>query len=196
MDRDKQTAVLPEENIFGAVAVMDVEVVNGDSFEALGARLKGGDCNRIKIAKAHRLSAGRVMTGWSHQAETDFAGTRRVQGLQCAADGAPGVIGDIRISGRVGIEIGRRVNVFEMFGGMCTEQNGVIDRERFGPCDGQGALRTQRVEGSRDALRSFGVAAAGVFDATFVRDDFHFEACSAEHYTNDIELNKEFQTGS
>jgi hypothetical protein len=45
-------------------------------------------------------------------------------------------------------------------------------------------------------LRPLGVAARRIFGATRVGDDFHFERRFQKHYTNDIELNKEFRTGS
>ena len=196
MDRGKQTAVLAEQDVFGAVAVVDVEVVDGNAFEALRARFQGGNRNGVEIAEAHCLIACGVMTGWSHQAETDFAGTGAVQSLQCATDGASRVIGDVRVSRRVGVEVGCRKKVFDMFGCMCTEQNGIVNGQRVGPGEVECFFPAQFVDGARDALRPFGMAARGVFGATRVGDDFHFEPVSDKHYTNDIELNKEFQTGS
>jgi hypothetical protein len=91
-------------DVFGAVSVMDIEVEDGDSFDARLDRCQSGNGDRVEIAESHGLCRGGMMSGRAHQAQSGMALAGRSHGAKGSADGLSRVLADPRIAGRVGIE--------------------------------------------------------------------------------------------
>jgi len=70
------------EDGLGAVAVVGIEIPDGDTGDAAGAGGKGGDGDVVEIAKTHRLGGRRMMTGRAHEGEGAFAGEGEFGGGQ------------------------------------------------------------------------------------------------------------------
>ena len=69
MDRGEGDPRIPSHNGFGAVAVMRVEIPDGDALGAAGQCVERGHGDVIEKAKTHRLVAGGVMPRRTHQAK-------------------------------------------------------------------------------------------------------------------------------
>ncbi len=173
MDGEKRGAGPVEQNGFGAVAVMHVEIENGDPLCAGGGSFEHGDGDVVQVTKAHRPVAGGVMTGRSHQTENAFALARGGQRGERGGSGGAGETGDVFVKRRVGVKIHRLVQVREMFRRMSAKDLCIAHLARFGPFDGQFGLVAQEFECGEDAQRAFGMAGMGIGGAAFVSDDFH-----------------------
>ena len=79
MKRDREHARVVAEQRLGAVAVMDVEVDDGDALQTeLVLRVAGGDRDVAEDAEAHRLRLERVVPWRSHEREPpDLHGSDR-----------------------------------------------------------------------------------------------------------------------
>lgn len=108
-----------------------------------------------------------------HQAEGHFAGAGRLQGLEGAARGTPGVRGNVGISRRVGVMVRGLVEALQVLRGVGAEERSVGDGERFAPRQREGRLGLEGLQGGEDAPGVFGMARRGVFGATYVRYNFH-----------------------
>ena len=64
--------------VFRAVAMVRVEIPDGDTFRAILKRIERGNGDVAEIAETHRLVARRVMPGRTHQAEAQLAAAERV----------------------------------------------------------------------------------------------------------------------
>ena len=97
-----------EEDRFGSVAMMHVEVVDRDAFGAGRQGLQGGDRGGAEVTKSHRVIFRRMMARRTEQAEGDVAFAAFFERRQGSADAARGVIEDAGMRRGVSIEIFRR----------------------------------------------------------------------------------------
>lgn len=70
MNRRESDLRMASDNRFRAVAMVGVEIPDRDPLRSVREGIERSDRDVIKEAKAHRLIAGRVMPGRSHQAES------------------------------------------------------------------------------------------------------------------------------
>src|SRR6185437_8946272 len=85
-----QHARVVAENGLRAVAVVDVEIDDGDTVETVRTeRVRGGGRDTVEQAEAHRFVAGRVVSGRTHRAER-AAGFAGEHGVGCGTCGAGG----------------------------------------------------------------------------------------------------------
>jgi len=176
----KSSAGVVQENGFGAVAVMDVEIEDGDPFCAGGQGFEDGDGDGVQVAKAHADIARGVMTGRAHEAEGAFAGARRGQRGQSAANRTARVVRDAGMPGRVAIEVLIFLQARDEGGAVGAENGGFSDRQGFGPSEGQFQLVAKTFKRAADAGGALGMGGTGVIDALFVGNNFHraFAFCS------------------
>ena len=80
-----------EQDGFGAVAMMHVEIKNGDTLCARGRRFKHGDGDVVQIAEAHGMFLRGVMAGRAHEAENPFARAGGVHRVHSSRSGSAGV---------------------------------------------------------------------------------------------------------
>src|SRR2546430_12089477 len=97
MNREKRRAVAGQQNVFGAVAVVNIKIKDGDAFDSGGQRLECRDRDVAEITKAHDAVARGVMPGRTHEAENGFATARAMHCYEGGAYGRARVIGDTRI---------------------------------------------------------------------------------------------------
>ena len=88
MDGEEGDPGLIEQNGFRAIAVMHVEIKNGNALGTGRQSFPCGNGNVVQITKTHRLFAGGVVAGRTHEAEDVFAVTRGFQGIQRGGGGA------------------------------------------------------------------------------------------------------------
>ena len=155
MDGKEGATGFVKKNLLRAVAVVNVEIKNGHALESGRARLQRGDGDGVEIAKAHRAVPAGVMARRAHQAEGHFAGAGRLQGLERAARGAPGVRGDLGIGRRVGVQVNGQIEPLQVFRGMGAEEAGVRDGQRFGPGQREGRLGFKARPGRRGCAGGF-----------------------------------------
>ena len=91
MHRDEEEARVVLHDGLRTVAVVDVEVDDGDAGELLALRHASGDRDIGEQAKAHGASRLRVVTGGAHGAEgaVDLAAGDRANGFGHRAGRAP-----------------------------------------------------------------------------------------------------------
>jgi hypothetical protein len=102
-----QHARVVAEGFGGAVAVVDVEVDDGDPLQAVHVeRMAGGDGDIVEQAKAHRLGWPRVVAraGGLRRRRCRVAGDDRVGGGHRGAGGAQGRLPAVRIKQRVAVD--------------------------------------------------------------------------------------------
>ena len=93
MRGDVEDAWIVVEGILGAIAVVHIEVDDGDALEPVAlARVPGGDGDVVQQAEAHRLGRAGVMAGRAHGAEGggNVSGEHRVGGGEAGACRLPG----------------------------------------------------------------------------------------------------------
>ena len=73
MDRGKRYARVIRDDVFSAVAMVRVEVPDGDAFGAVFQGIERSNRDVTEIAKSHRLLTRGVMAGRPHQAERALA---------------------------------------------------------------------------------------------------------------------------
>jgi hypothetical protein len=95
VDGDEEGAGLVEEDVLGTVAVVDVEVEDGNALDAPGAGGECGDGGVVEVAEAHGAVAGGVVTGRAHEAEGGLAGEGELEGGEGGGCGAAGVEVDL-----------------------------------------------------------------------------------------------------
>src|SRR5215211_6280777 len=96
---------MPRDDGFRAVAVVRVEIPDGDLLDSLRERIERRDRDAAEVTETHRLRARGMMTRRPHEAETPLAGDRSTRDLHGGARSACRMFVDLRMSGRVGIEI-------------------------------------------------------------------------------------------
>src|SRR6476660_2491993 len=69
VNRSNPYSAVTKNNLFRAIAVVRIEVPDPNTFAACFQCITGSNRNRVHIAKAHRSSRSRVMTGRTHQRE-------------------------------------------------------------------------------------------------------------------------------
>jgi hypothetical protein len=105
-----QHARVVAEGFLGAVAVVDVEVDDGDPLQPVHVeRVAGGDGDVVEQAEAHRLVRARMVAGRADRAEgvVDRAGDDVVGGGQRQAGGAQG--GAVAVLAQQGVAVERIV---------------------------------------------------------------------------------------
>ena len=71
---EKNAAPGTSHDIFRAVAMVDIEIKDGDAFDASGQRVGGGDGDVVQVAKTPLdFLAHGVVSGWTHETEYGFA---------------------------------------------------------------------------------------------------------------------------
>ena len=165
---------LVDEDVLGAVAVMDVEVKDGDAFGAGGGGGEGGDGDVVQVAKTHGGSAQGMVAGGAHEAEDGFAGASGGEGIEGRGDGGAGTDGDVFKIGSV---------VVEIFGlGQPGEDGGVMGAENIAleiagrggkPVEGEVGLLLQAGDGGGNARGALRVTGLFVTDAGGIVKDFH-----------------------
>ena len=106
-DAHHEHPLVAGDDVFGAVAMVHIEVDDGDALEAAHVeRMAGCDGDVVEEAEAHRLVAGRVVAGRPHRAEgvLDGAVDDRVGRRHRCAGGAHGGRPGARRGHRVGVE--------------------------------------------------------------------------------------------
>src|SRR5204863_4875601 len=97
-------------NVFGPVAMVSIEIPDGDLLRPICECVEGGDSNIVEITKTHGVIARCMVTWWTHQTEGATALSRRARHVYGCAGCPCGVFKDVGISRRVRVEkIKRRV---------------------------------------------------------------------------------------
>ena len=73
MNGNKGATRLVKQNVFRAVAVMNIEIKDSDPFAPCSTRFERGDGDGVEITKAHGLFPRGVMAWRTHQAEGRLA---------------------------------------------------------------------------------------------------------------------------
>ena len=162
---------------FGAVAVMGIEIPDGDAADGGGnGRAGGGKIVRgvergegdlVEVAEAHGLAGGGVVAGRAQQREDGRAVREGVaRGGEGAGDGAAGVVADAGEKRRVGVEVAGLREAFEVCGGVGEEERRVGDggggrRDGEGPRGARGAEVGGGAEDARGLLGAHGGAVVG-----------------------------------
>src|SRR5205814_1482276 len=105
MNREKCRTRLVHENRLGAVAVVDIKIINSNTFDAGGQRFEGRDGDAVQVTESHGFATCRMMPGRPHQAKHAFTPARAMHRLDSRAGGSAGAISDIRKPGGIGVEI-------------------------------------------------------------------------------------------
>ena len=114
---DEEKIFLVVEDVFGAVAVVGVEIPDGDPADAALAGGEGGDGDLVEVAKSHRLRGQRVVPGRAHQGESFlFFVERGFHRGNRGTDGATGVLINAVEVRCVVVEVVGVLETFEMFG--------------------------------------------------------------------------------
>ena len=119
---DHQHARVALEDVFGAVAVMHVEVDDGDALQSMrGQRVRGADGDVVEDAESHRAPPLRMMAGRAHRAERGpaFAAHHEVDPMH---DGA----GRVARSGQR-MRIERGIGIDEMQARLGTCRDDLVD---------------------------------------------------------------------
>ena len=180
MEKKARVGVVQEDGL-GAIAVVHVEIKHRHAFGAGGQRFEGGNRDIVQVAKAHRPVARGVMPRRAHQAENRFPGPRGLQRVQRRADGGPGVIHKVRVSGSVLVEVLQPAQPGKMFGGVRAQDGGVIAGAGFAPGNRQFGLAPQPFPGRDDALGPFRVARVRITGAALVSNDSHLAGGTPTH---------------
>lgn len=134
VNRSKSDPRIGRDNLFGAVAVMRIEIPNGDPSGATRQRIERGHGDVVEIAKSHGAVARRMMAGRTHKAEGEIVVHRLVRNFDGRAGGPRSVPEDVRMRGGVGIEVhGRILHPVEMFSTVSTQQHFVSGRDGLSP---------------------------------------------------------------
>jgi len=173
VDGDEEGAGLVEEDVLGTVAVVDVEVEDGDALDAPGAGGECGDGGVVEIAEAHGAVAGGVVTGRAHEAEGGLAGEGELEGGEGGGCGAAGVEVDLGQPCGVHVEVTGFFEALEVGDGVGAEEVLVGDLARLGPLEGEIGLLLEACFGGGNALGPLRVTRGVVTGATFIRDDRH-----------------------
>ena len=120
------------ENVFGAIAVMHVEIDNGDTREPVHfQRVHGADSDIVENAEPHGAVVSGVVSAGAHGAEgvADLACHYAVNGIHDRARGAARGVERFGVHGGIGVEIGvaalrrHRENLFHVIGVVRTLQH-------------------------------------------------------------------------
>ncbi|MNV35487.1 hypothetical protein D3C71_1269350 [compost metagenome] len=158
------------EDRLGAIAVVHVEIDDGDALQAIFVtRIGGSDGHVVEQAEAHRGAGGGVVAGRAHRAEGDrvFAehhrihrghtGAGRMQGGAGRAGRGHGV--HVDQAQRLGLRLEHQVDQFAV---VDPGQLAQLCRRCLAPVQRVGEGRVQGVEHHLQALRGFGMATAGI----------------------------------
>ena len=81
VDGKKGQVVALGQNVFSAVAVVDVKIEHRHPLGPGGLGLERCDSHRAEVAESHGPFLGRVMSGRAKQAEVGFAGLGQLERL-------------------------------------------------------------------------------------------------------------------
>jgi hypothetical protein len=112
-----------------------------------------------------------MMPGGTQQREALLAAQRAAQRPQRTAHTSPGMIGDTWVSGRVEVEIQRRLQAIQVLAAMGLEQHAVVHRLGFQPVEIQLTLTPQTFHRAADPGGPLGMPRLLILHATWVRDD-------------------------
>src|SRR6516164_9769157 len=121
VNRRKPDSLVTKNDLFGAVAVVGVEVPDPDAFAAGCERVMGSDRDRVQIAKTHRLGRGCVMARRTHQGKSFFTAEGNVDRADRRSGSASSVLFNTRIVGRIRIKIEWLPQPLQMFRSMRPE---------------------------------------------------------------------------
>ncbi|OQC04330.1 MAG: hypothetical protein BWX79_02517 [Alphaproteobacteria bacterium ADurb.Bin100] len=157
-----QDALVPGDDVFGAVAVVDVEVDDGHPLQPMALqRVLGRNRHVVEKAEAHRLVTARMMARRSDGAEgvVQFPRHDRIGCCQRGAGGAQGGIPGMDIEGGVRVDLGvRRSTRLDLFAQHVAQaaqgrhmhaamgQFDVRKRSRIGLASVQGIAQAGRME--------------------------------------------------
>src|SRR5688500_11237078 len=79
-------------DVLGAIAVMGIQIPNGNARNAARDSFERCYGNRVQIAKPHRLTTRRVVTRRTHQRESALASQREARAFDCGAGRSRSVI--------------------------------------------------------------------------------------------------------
>lgn len=147
-----------DEDGFGSVAVMDIEVEDGDAFDSCGAGGEGGDGDGAEVAEAHGVFAYGVVAWGAEEGEALFVTEGAAEGAEGAADATAGVLGDLGVGGGIEVEVDLFFESFEVFGAMGAEEDFIIDGLGFEPFDVEVVLTAEFLDCFADSFGAFGVA--------------------------------------
>lgn len=167
-------AGLVEEDVLGAVAVVNVEIEDGDAFGPGGGGGEGGDGDVVQIAEAHGGGAEGVVAGGAHEAEDGFAGAAGGEGIEGGGDGGAGADGDVGKVRGVVVEVLGFGEAGEHGGGVGAEEVGLQLTGLGGdPVEGEVELFLEAGDGGDDAGGALGVPGLLVAGAGGFVNDFH-----------------------
>ncbi len=165
------------ENRFGAIAVMRVEVPDGNALHASFQRIERGNGNVIEIAEAHRPIARRVMSWRAHQTERAAFGNGCTRDLDRRASRASSMIEGIGIRRTISVKILRGIgNAAHVFRRMRVQQHLLCCYLWHSPFPERMMFLKERNR-SRNALRAFYVSDTRVFDRTRIVENQHVTQC-------------------
>lgn len=126
VDGVEEGAWMIEQDRFGAIAMVDVKVQNGDRFQALMKSFECADGDGIEVAETHRVIPGGMVAGRSKQAKGGLAGAGLFESLQDTSDAAHGMGEEIGVSGGIVVErSGGLSNLVDQFLSMGSKHLGV-----------------------------------------------------------------------
>ena len=152
--------------------MMGIEIPNGDPRDAARERVERGDGDRVQIAKAHGLLAGRVVPRRAHQRESALAAQGQARAFDGGAGRARRVLENAVVKRGVGIERPGFLQAGEVALRVRSEQGLALRgcRRLPRPC---GVREPQVPGGAPDPLGTFGVAGQAVAGAALVMEDGH-----------------------
>ena len=160
-------------DVLGAIAVMGIQIPNGNARDAARESVEGRDGDRVQIAESHRLAACRVVTRRPHQRESPLASQRESRAFDRRAGRSCSVLENAIVIRRVGIEMVPLIQVSEVPLRVRLE-HGIAPRWRRRSPLPFGVRAPQVLSRPTHALRSFGVSGRAVAGTALVMENGHF----------------------
>src|SRR5690242_4844441 len=107
MNRNECCARFVLQDGLGAVAVMNVKVVNHNPLGSCGQSFQNSYGHVAQITEAHGPTPGRVVTGWTHQAKHRLARARGFQRSQPCTYRSTGILRDLWEKRSIQVKVSR-----------------------------------------------------------------------------------------
>src|SRR5437667_12273743 len=173
MDSGEYDSRVARHNLFGPVAVMGVEIPNGNSLCAIFQSVERSNRDVVKITKSHRAISSRVMSGWSHQTESALSAQGRARRPDGRAGGLHRVLVDVGINRCVEIEIiGGLCNSLDMRRRMRAQQRCLVRRGWLAPFPTRMSIFQQR-RGAFNSLRTLRMPWRGIIETMRIVENDH-----------------------
>ena len=170
--REGNLPVRPHD-FFRAIAVMSVDIPNGDARRASRKRVESCDGDMVEITKTHRALARGVVAWRPHETEGRLTSERGLRAIDRSAGRARGMRENVGVSWRVRVEILSAVlNSGDVFIGVRAPQRGKLRGSRRLPLP-VGVAFTQPRCGSRDAGGTLWMSARRIRGGERIVQDEH-----------------------